>query len=163
MVETAQSYERNRGIRFAIGSACGLLKAGKRIATGYWAFDTARLIGRGRETALAIKGRFKMLRFPVLASALIFAASLAHAEMLPAYDSEAICAGIAGGAARQELIMRGCLDFQERTRKEIALAWDKLPATVQDSCDKTAKASGGDYWRLKNCIDREAAAAAPGH
>ncbi len=104
-----------------------------------------------------------MLRLPLLASALICAASLARAEMLPAYNSEAICAGIAGGAARQELIMRGCLDFQERTRKEIALAWDKLPATVQDTCDKTAKASGGDYWRLKSCIDREAAAPAPGH
>jgi hypothetical protein len=122
------------------------------------------LIGASRKTALAIKGRFKMLRFPILTSALMFGAALAHAEMLPAYDSEAICAVAAGGAARQELIMRGCLDFQERTRKEIALAWDKLPVMVQETCDKAAKPSG-DYWKLKNCIDREAPAVVhtPGH
>ena len=80
-----------------------------------------------------------MLRLAALASALVCAASLAHAEMLPAYDPEAICAAVAGGAARQELIMRGCLDFQERTRKEIALAWDKLPVPVQESCTKAAQ------------------------
>jgi hypothetical protein len=74
--------------------------------------------------------------------------------MLPAYDSEAICADVAGGSARQELIMRGCLDFQERTRKEIALTWDSVPASVQESCGKAAEASG-DYWRLKSCIDKE--------
>src|SRR5262245_26770812 len=99
-----------------------------------------------------------MLRLPGAASALILGPSLAYAEMLPAYDLEVICAGIAGSSARQELIMRGCLDFQERTRKEIALAWDKLPAAVQISCDKAAKTSG-DYWKLKNCIDRATPAA----
>lgn len=104
--------------------------------------------------AFTIKGRFKMRRIPLLASALMLAAPLAHAEMLPAYDSEAICADVAGGSARQELIMRGCLDFQERTRKEIALAWDKLPVPVQVSCTKAAEGSG-DYWRLKSCIDKE--------
>jgi hypothetical protein len=105
-----------------------------------------------------------MLRFPLLASALICAASLAYAEMLPAYDQEVICAAVAGGAARQELIMRGCLDFQERTRKEIALAWDKLPVPVQESCAKAVEATG-DYWKLKNCIDRAAPIVvnAPGH
>jgi hypothetical protein len=105
-----------------------------------------------------------MLRFPILASALICGASLVRAEMLPAYDPEAICAAVAGGAARQELIMRGCLDFQERTRKEIALAWDKIPGPVQESCTKAAQPTG-DYWRLKNCIDKEAPAVvrAPAH
>ena len=105
-----------------------------------------------------------MLRLTALASALACGASLAHAEMLPAYDPEAICAAVAGGAVRQELIMRGCLDFQERTRKEIALAWDKLPAPVQESCTKATQATG-DYWKLKNCIDREAPIIvdAPGH
>jgi hypothetical protein len=34
MVETAQSYERNRGIHFAIGGACGLLKLGKESLQG---------------------------------------------------------------------------------------------------------------------------------
>jgi hypothetical protein len=95
-----------------------------------------------------------MRLFPLLASALMVSAPLAHAEMLPAYDSEAICADVAGGSARQELIMRGCLDFQERTRKEIALAWDKVPVPVRESCTKAAEASG-DYWRLKSCIDKE--------
>ena len=105
-----------------------------------------------------------MRRIPLLASALILSAPLAHAEMLPAYDSEAICADVAGSSARQELIMRGCLDFQERTRKEIALAWDKLPVPVQESCTKAAQVTG-DYWKLKNCIDREAPIVvhAPGH
>jgi len=119
--------------------------------------------------AFTIKGRFKMRRIPLLASALmvsapILAAPMAHAEMLPAYDPEAICADVAGGSARQELIMRGCLDFQERTRKEIALAWDKLPVPVQESCTKAAEGSG-DYWRLKSCIDKEvrSTTAATGH
>ena len=105
-----------------------------------------------------------MLRLSALASALVCGASLAHAEMLPAYDPEAICAAVAGGAARQELIMRGCLDFQERTRKEIALAWDKLPVPVQVSCTKAAEGSG-DYWRLKSCIDKEvrSSSAVTGH
>jgi hypothetical protein len=105
-----------------------------------------------------------MLRFPILALALIFSAPSAYAEMLPAYDSEAICSDIAGTSAKQELIMRGCLDFQERTRKEIALAWDNLPVPVQKSCTKAAEASG-DYWRLKNCIDKEvrSTTAATGH
>ena len=105
-----------------------------------------------------------MRHFPILALALISYASSAQAEMLPAYDSEAICADVAGGSARQELIMRGCLDFQERTRKDIALTWDNVPASVQESCGKATEASG-DYWRLKSCIDKElratAAATAP--
>jgi len=105
-----------------------------------------------------------MLRFPILTLALIFNAPSADAQMLPAYDSEAICSDVAGTSAKQELIMRGCLDFQQRTRKEIALAWDKLPVPVQESCTKAAEASG-DYWRLKTCIDKEvrSTAAAAGH
>ena len=94
-----------------------------------------------------------MLRFPILALALVASTSSARAEMLPAYDSEAICADIAGGSASQELIMRGCLDFQERMRKEVALTWENVPARVQESCGKAAEASG-DYWRLKSCIDK---------
>jgi hypothetical protein len=119
--------------------------------------------------AFTIKGRFEMRLFPILASALMISAPivsvpLAHAEMLPAYDSEAICADVAGTSAKQELIMRGCLDFQERTRKEIALAWDKVPVPVQESCTKAAEGSG-DYWRLKSCLDREvrSTSAAAGH
>jgi hypothetical protein len=92
--------------------------------------------------------------FPFLALALIPTISVARAEMLPAYDSEALCADVAGSSARQELIMRGCLDFQERIRKEVALTWETVPATVQESCGKATEASG-DYWRLKSCIDRE--------
>ena len=78
----------------------------------------------------------------------------AQAEMLPAYDPLMICEAIAGSSARQEMIMRGCLDWQERTRKEVALAWDKVPTPVQESCAAAAKTSG-DYWRLKTCIDRQ--------
>lgn len=103
-----------------------------------------------------------MLRFLILGSTLICGISLAQAEMLPVYDPEAICAAVAGSSARQELIMRGCLDFQERTRKEVALAWDKVPLLVQEACTKAAEPSG-DYWRLKSCIEKETAAAIPGH
>jgi hypothetical protein len=78
----------------------------------------------------------------------------AAAETLPAYDPETICSDLAGTSVRQEMIMRGCLDFQERMRKEVALAWDKVPAPVQNACVKAAEASG-DYWRLKSCIDKD--------
>ncbi len=78
----------------------------------------------------------------------------ARAEMLPAYDAEAICTDLAGTSVKQEVVMRGCLDFQERIKKEVALAWDKVPPPVQQSCGKAAGASG-DYWRLKSCIDKE--------
>ena len=88
-----------------------------------------------------------------LALALGFGALAAHAEMLPAYDPLMICEAIAGSSARPEMIMRGCLDFQERTRKEIALLWDKVPEPVQHSCAQATKQSG-DYWRLKTCIDK---------
>jgi hypothetical protein len=84
-------------------------------------------------------------------------AACARAEMLPAYDAEAICSDLAGTSVKQEVVMRGCLDFQERMRKEVALTWDKVPAPVQDSCTKAASASG-DYWRLKSCIDKQAPA-----
>ena len=67
-----------------------------------------------------------------LAFALGCGASVARAEMLPAYDPLMICEAIAGSSARPEMIMRGCLDWQERTRKEIALAWDKVPGSVQE-------------------------------
>ncbi len=100
-----------------------------------------------------------MLRFPILALALIFSAPSAHAEMLPTYDSEAICSDVAGTSAKQELIMRGCLDFQERIRKEVAPTWETLPAPVQASCGKAAEASG-DYRRLKSCIDKATESAA---
>ena len=39
-------------------------------------------------------------------------------------------------------------------RNEIALAWDKLPVSVQNSCGKAAEESK-DYWRLKSCIDMQ--------
>jgi hypothetical protein len=90
-----------------------------------------------------------------IALALGVGAQAARAEMLPAYDPLTICESIAGGAARQEMIMRGCLDWQERTRKEIALLWDKVPEPVQENCAATTKQSG-DYWKLKTCIDKEA-------
>ena len=56
------------------------------------------------------------------------------------------------------------LSLADFGRKEIALAWDKLPAPVQESCTKAAQVTG-DYWKLKNCIDREAPIIvdAPGH
>jgi hypothetical protein len=84
----------------------------------------------------------------------------AQAEMLPAYDPVMVCGAIAGSSARPEMIMRGCLDWQERTRKEVALAWDKVPGPVQESCAAAAKASG-DYWKLKSCLDRENPNTAP--
>lgn len=83
----------------------------------------------------------------------------ALAEMLPAYDMQTMCGDLAGTSIRQEMVMRGCLDFQERMRKEVALAWDKVPPPVQSSCTKAASASG-DYWRLKSCIDKETQTAA---
>jgi len=95
-----------------------------------------------------------MLRFLTLTMALTLAPSLAGAGTMPAYDPEAICSDLAGTSARQELIMRGCLDFQERLRKEISLAWDGLHGSVQDACEHAAK-EPGDYWKLKSCIDHE--------
>jgi hypothetical protein len=86
----------------------------------------------------------------------------ARADVLPAYDPLTICESVAGSSARQEMIMRGCLFFQERMRKEVALVWDEVPSLVQQRCAAAAKASG-DYWRLKSCLDREAAAATPSH
>jgi hypothetical protein len=100
-----------------------------------------------------------VLRFPILALALVASTPSARAEVLPACDSEAICADIAGGSARQKLIMRGCLDFQQRTRKEVALTWENVPVPVQESGGKAAEASG-DYWRLKSCIDKATESAA---
>ena len=35
--------------------------------------------------------------------------------------------------------MYGCMDFQDRMRKEISLRWDRLPVYVQDSCAKAAE------------------------
>ena len=99
-----------------------------------------------------------MQRLPILALALMFGLPAAHAEMLPAYDPEVICSDLAGTSTKQDEVMRGCLDFQERMRKEVALAWDKVPAPVQASCGKAAETSG-DYWRLKSCIDKEARSA----
>jgi hypothetical protein len=95
-----------------------------------------------------------MLRFLTIATALIFAPSLARAGAMPAFDTEAVCSDLADTSAKQEVVMRGCLDFQERIRNEIALAWDKLPVSVQDSCGKAAEESK-DYWRLKSCIDMQ--------
>jgi hypothetical protein len=102
--------------------------------------------------------KIAMRYFPILAVGWLIAMPTATAEMLPAYDPLEICSYVAGTSARQELIMRGCLDFQERTRKEVSLVWDKLPQPVQESCSNAAKASG-DYWKLKSCIDREVEAA----
>jgi hypothetical protein len=95
-----------------------------------------------------------MLRFLTIAIALIFAPSLARAGGIPAYDTEAVCADLADTSAKQEVVMRGCLDFQERVRNQIALAWDKVPVSVQDSCAKATEESK-DYWRLKSCIDMQ--------
>jgi hypothetical protein len=106
-----------------------------------------------------------MLRFPIFASALFVALPLAHAGTLPAFDSEALCMDVAGTSARQELVMYGCMDFQDRMRKEISLRWDRLPVSVQDSCAKAAEPTG-DYWKLKTCIDKEGrfeSAEAPAH
>ncbi len=73
-----------------------------------------------------------MLRFPTLILALMLGLPLAHAGMLPVYDAEAICSDLAGTSAKQEVVMRGCLDFQERMRKDVALTWDGLPGSVQE-------------------------------
>ena len=106
-----------------------------------------------------------MLRLPILITSLILSSLPAQAGMLPAFDSEALCMDVAGTSAKQELVMYGCMDFQDRMRKEIALRWDRLPVFVQDSCAKTAEATG-DYWKLMTCINKEGrfeAAQAPTH
>ncbi len=96
-----------------------------------------------------------MLRFLILTSALVLVLSPASAGTMPAYDTEQVCADLAGASARQELVMRGCLDFEERTRHEIAAAWDKVSADVQVSCERLVESNGGaSYWRLKTCIDK---------
>jgi hypothetical protein len=98
-----------------------------------------------------------LLRFLTVTMALVLGASLARAGALPTYDIETACEDLAGTSAKQELVMRGCLDFEERTRKEIALAWDTLSDDVQNSCDKLAKQDGiPSYYRLKACIDKKA-------
>lgn len=99
-----------------------------------------------------------MRRFPILALALMLGLPAAHAGMLPAYDAEVICSDLAGTSVKQEVVMRGCLDFQERMRNEVALAWDRLPVPVQEICGNAAQGIG-DYWRLKSCIDREVSVA----
>ena len=73
-----------------------------------------------------------MLRLPILISLLILSSLPAQAGMLPAFDSEALCMDVAGTSAKQELVMYGCMDFQDRMRKEISLRWE-----------------------LKTCIDKE--------
>ena len=95
-----------------------------------------------------------MLRLPILISSLILTTFPARAGMVPAFDSEALCMDVAGTSVRQEIVMYGCMDFQDRMRKEISLRWDRLPVHVQDSCAKAAEATG-DYWKLKTCIDKE--------
>jgi hypothetical protein len=95
-----------------------------------------------------------MLRLPILVSSLILSSLPARAGMLPAFDSEALCMDVAGTSVRQEIVMYGCMDFQDRMRKEISLRWDRLPVYVQDSCAKAAETTG-DYWKLKTCIDKE--------
>ncbi len=98
-----------------------------------------------------------MLRSLIL-TALVLVLSPAGAGTMPAYDTEQVCADLAGTSARQELVMRGCLDFEERTRHEIAAAWDKVSADVQVSCERLVESNGGaSYWRLKTCIDKGAA------
>jgi hypothetical protein len=93
-----------------------------------------------------------MLRFPIFASALVLGLPLAHAGTLPVFDMEAICLDLAATSAKQELVVRGCVDFQERTRNELAQSWDTVPVRVRDQCVKAA-GENGDYWRLKSCID----------
>ena len=83
-----------------------------------------------------------MLRLPILVSSLILSSLPAHAGMLPAFDSEALCMDVAGTSVRQEIVMYGCMDFQDRMRKEISLRWDRLPVYVQDSCAKAAETTG---------------------
>lgn len=95
-----------------------------------------------------------MLRLPILISALILSSFPAQAGMLPAFDSESLCMDVAGTSVRQEIVMYGCMDFQDRMRKEISLRWNGLPVYVQDSCARAAEATG-DYWKLKTCIDKE--------
>jgi hypothetical protein len=55
-----------------------------------------------------------MLRF-ITMTALMLTFSVAHAGELPNYDIEAACEDLAGTSAKQQLVMRGCLDFEART------------------------------------------------
>lgn len=101
-----------------------------------------------------------MRHVPILVLTFVFGLpAAAQAEMLPTYDPMTICETIAGSSTRQELIMRGCLDFQERIRKQVALEWDTVPEPVRQSCAAAAKESG-DYWKLKSCLDLSVSASA---
>jgi hypothetical protein len=75
-------------------------------------------------------------------------------RMLPAFDSEALCTDVAGTSARQELSVYGCMDFQDRMRKEISPA-GTAPGLCARICAKAAEGTG-DYWKLKTCIDQKA-------
>jgi hypothetical protein len=110
---------------------------------------------RAVNTSDIIDARGQMLRL-ITATAFILIYSAARAGGLPAYDTEAVCEDLAGTSAKQQLVMRGCLDFEERTKKEVALAWDGLPESVRAACDDFVKRAGlPSYYRLKTCIDRE--------
>jgi hypothetical protein len=96
-----------------------------------------------------------MLRSSLFTLALLIAMPAALAEPLPVYESENVCLDVAGEAINHELILRGCMDLQQRTKSELELYWGSLPMSVQVSCMQ-ANGPVGDYWKLKTCVDKEA-------
>ncbi len=91
----------------------------------------------------------------LLGSAMASMAGTARADIdPPRYDSSGLCLresntpeGISG-----ETVME-CLSSQRHAFDDIRKRWNEIPATVQDMCDQSTRATGKpDYNALQNCL-----------
>jgi hypothetical protein len=82
---------------------------------------------------------------------LAFAPSVALAQDIPDYDSQAYCERVAANAAKPDAVLGRCLWLEEYALDELETFWSRANRRVRDECVETASAEES-YAVLARCV-----------
>ena len=92
-----------------------------------------------------------MPRIAALALILLLSPSIALAQEIPEYDSQAHCQRVAENAAKPDAMLERCLWLEEYALDELENFWPRASGAIRDEC---LEATSGEesYMVLARCV-----------
>src|SRR5690242_5554012 len=97
-----------------------------------------------------------MFKLACIVAASVALPGLAHAQSVPAYDSQKFCEFLlaAAPAEQKPLMMKGCLQQEETRKGQLEGKLKAFPDAVLQKCDALARMTtgGGSYQSYATCL-----------
>jgi hypothetical protein len=92
-----------------------------------------------------------MLLIAALVFLLVLSPSLAFAQAMPEYDSQAHCERLAESAARPDAVLERCLWLEEYAFDELETFWPRASDAIREECLEVASGEES-YMVLARCV-----------